>query len=245
VLGNPMQSRIHTDDSVEVRYYNHPNGKLDYMAWTFTGDLGCEYGQGTTVASVTCFGGHGTIKESFIGAMAYNRWDFAKNHYGITVGGGFLNNPGRYLTLLPPINGADAVTGSPYFTENPGDKYHGADGTITFDWMPDQFITFRVEEGFRHSDVPYWTGKGGITPPGFGVGGTNGVPGQYVCSNGAPSGVVSSGSGPVNLASDMVTVESNCAVAEGISNPHNTSDVWFPDLVKDQFATTFAVMVKF
>ena len=61
-------------------------------------------------------------KKSFIGAMAYNRWDFAKNHYGITFGGGFLNNPGRYLTLLPPINGADAVTGSPYFTENPGDK---------------------------------------------------------------------------------------------------------------------------
>jgi len=245
VLGNPGQSRIHTDDSVEMRYYNHPNGKLDYMAWTFTGDLGCEYGPGTTVATVTCFGGHGSIKESFVGAMAYNRWDFAKNHYGITVGGGFLNNPGRYLTLLPPINGADAVTGSPYFTENPGDKYHGVDGTITFDWMPDQFITFRLEEGFRHSDVPYWTGKGGISPPGFPDGGTNGQPAQYVCSNGAASGVVSSGSGPVNLASDMVTVEANCAVAEGISNPHNTSDVWFPDLVRDQFATTFAVMVKF
>jgi hypothetical protein len=240
-----MQSRIHTDDSVEMKYYDHPNGKLDYMAWTFTGDLGCEYGTGTTVASVSCFGGHGTIKETFMGAMAYNRWDFAKNHYGITVGGGFLNNPGRYLALLPPINGADAVTGSPYFTENPGDKYHGADGTITFDWMPDQFITFRLEEGFRHSDVPYWTGKGGITPPGFGVGGTNGVPGQYVCSNGAASGVVSSGSGPVNLANDMVTVEANCAGFEGIANPHNTSDVWFPDLVRDQFATTFAVMVKF
>jgi putative OmpL-like beta-barrel porin-2 len=250
VLGNPMQSRIHTDDSVEVKYYDHPNGKLDYMAWTFTGDLGCEYGAGTTVANVSCFGGHGTIKETFMGAMAYNRWDFAKNHYGITVGGGFLNNPGRYLALLPPINGADAVTGSPYFTENPGDKYHGADGTITFDWMPDQFITFRLEEGFRHSDVPYWSGKGGITPPGFGVGGTNGAPGQYACSNGAPSGIGSSGSGPAALAADEALVEPACFK---IMNPGvtptpgqlNTSLMWFPDLVRDQFATTFAVMVKF
>ncbi len=243
VLGNPMQSRIHTDDSVEVRYYNHPNGKLDYMAWTFTGDLGCEYGKGTTVANVTCFGGHGTIKESFVGAMAYNRWDFAKNHYGITVGGGFLNNPGRYLTLLPPINGADAVTGSPYFTENPGDKYHGVDGTITFDWMPDQFITFRLEEGFRHSDVPYWSGKGGITPPGFQLGGTNGAPAQYVCSNGAPSGVASSGS----IAADLPSVESACVSAMGLpgNTKLNSNLVWFPDLVRDQFATTFAVMVKF
>jgi hypothetical protein len=241
VLGNPGQSRIHTDDSVEVKYYDHPNGKLDYMAFSVTGDAGCEYGPGTTVATVTCFGGHGSIKESFLGAMAYNRWDFAKNHYGITVGGGFLNNPGRYLTLLPPINGADAVTGSPYFTENPGDKYHGADGTITFDWMPDQFVTFRLEEGFRHSDVPYWSGKGGITPPGFGLGGTNGQPGQYVCSNGAASGVSSSGS----ITADLPTVESKCAGIEGIPNPNNSSVVWFPDLVKDQFATTFAVMVKF
>ena len=31
-----------------------------------------------------------------------------------------MNNPGRYLALVPPINGATAVTGTPYFTENPG-----------------------------------------------------------------------------------------------------------------------------
>jgi hypothetical protein len=248
VLGNPFQSRIHTDDSVEVKYYDHPNGKLDYMAFSVTADAGCEYGKGTTVATVTCFGnrshGQPTIKESFIGAMAYNRWDFAKNHYGITVGGGFLNNPGRYLTLLPPINGADAVTGSPYFTENPGDKYHGADGTVTFDWMPDQFITFRLEEGFRHSDVPYWTGKGGITPPGFPDAGTNGQPAQYVCSNGAASGVVSSGS----IVADEPSVEAACVTVMGLpkaTTPLNTSLIWFPSLVKDQWATTFAVMVKF
>jgi len=32
------------------------------------------------------------------------------------------------------------------------------DGTVTFDYMPSQFITFRLEESYRYSDVPYWTG---------------------------------------------------------------------------------------
>ena len=45
-------SRIHTDDSIEVRYYNKPeNTGISKMAFSFTGDLGCEYGGG-----VTCHG---------------------------------------------------------------------------------------------------------------------------------------------------------------------------------------------
>jgi len=54
--------------------------------------------------------------------MVYNRIWFNKDKYAITLGGGQMTNPGRYLTLLPPINGADAISGSPYFTENPGTK---------------------------------------------------------------------------------------------------------------------------
>ena len=42
--------------------------------------------------------------------------------FGLTLGGGKINNPGRYLVLLPPINGANATSGTPYFTENPGDR---------------------------------------------------------------------------------------------------------------------------
>ena len=37
-----------------------------------------------------------------------------------TVGGGFMINPGRYLVLPPPINGATATSGTPYFLESPG-----------------------------------------------------------------------------------------------------------------------------
>ena len=42
--GHFGRSRIHTDDSVEVKYYDHPEKTLDKMAFSLTGDLGCEYG---------------------------------------------------------------------------------------------------------------------------------------------------------------------------------------------------------
>src|ERR1700726_2502426 len=48
---NGARSRIHTDDSVEIKYYDKPNNTLDKMAFSLTGDLGCEYGGGAA-----CFG---------------------------------------------------------------------------------------------------------------------------------------------------------------------------------------------
>ena len=83
-----------------------------------------------SMAAGTCNGGTGEpSKQSFLGWMLYNRMWFHKDMFAVTLGGGKMSNPGRYLTLLPPINGADAVSGSPYFTENPGEKAHMWDST--------------------------------------------------------------------------------------------------------------------
>jgi len=216
-LGNPGRSRIHTDDSFEVRYFNKPdNPGIDKMAFSFTGDLGCEYGGG-----VTCHGGKGGPKQAFLGWMVYDRTWWGKDKYAVTLGGGMMNNPGRYLTLLPPINGADAISGSPYFTANPGDQAHMWDATVNFQWMPKQYITWWAEAGYRHSDVPYWTGRGGITPPG----GNNGSPGSYACSSGASAGT-----------NDLSTAYANCGGA---------GTVWFPDLRRGQATVSAGVMVKF
>jgi len=197
------RSRIHTDDSVEIKYYDHPEKALDKMAFSLTGDLGCEYGgRGTgtgaqgqlVINNVNCHHNTATSrKQTFAGWMLYNRFWFKKDQYAITIGGGAMANPGRYLTLLPPINGADAITGSPYFTQNPGDPYKAWDTSITFNWMPRQYITFVTEFGYRHANVPYWSGRGGITPgdnlfpstipnPGGGslVGNTTFVPGPFL-----------------------------------------------------------------
>jgi hypothetical protein len=211
----PKRGRIHTDDSIEIKYYDKPGNRLDKMAFSFTGDMGCEFGGG-----VSCHGNtSGGPKQSFIGYMIYNRMWFKKDLYGLTVGGGQINNPGRYLVLIPPINGetaASAAINSPYFTGNPGDPFKAWDTSITFDYMPRQWLTFRWEYDYRHASVPYWSGPGGITPP---PGTNNGFPSQFACMNGSPSATIGGCSGNGGL--------------------------WSPDLRKNQGLIDIDLMVKF
>jgi hypothetical protein len=95
------------------------------------------------------------------------------------------------------------------------------DSTITFHWMPKQYITWFAEAGYRHSDVPYWSGRGGITPPG----GNTGTPGQYACAGGGSAGT-----------NDLTTAYTNCG---------GPGSVWFPDLRRGQATVSVGVMVKF
>jgi hypothetical protein len=180
VLGVPGRVRYHTDDSIEYKYYDNPSKFLDKAAFSLTGDMGCEHGGGVSCAgnSVHVVAGQRVVwpKQDFLGFMLYNRLWFHKDLYGFTLGGGKINNPGRYLVLLPPINGATATSGTPYFTENPGDPYKAWDASATFDYMPSQYITFRWEFDHRAASVPYFSGKNGITPPG----GNTGSPGSLV-----------------------------------------------------------------
>jgi hypothetical protein len=164
--------RMHEDDSIEVKYYDaHGTGGsgVSKMAFSYTVDLGCETGGG-----VTC--SNGQNKENFFGMMLYDRTWFHNDLYAVTLGGGFMNNPGRYLALTPPINGATAATGSPYFTQAPGQKLYQWDSQLNFQYMPRDWITWWTEATFRHSSVPYWSGSGGVTPPG----GNTGSPGSCV-----------------------------------------------------------------
>jgi len=218
-LGNPDRQRFHTDDSVEVRYYNKPESDvLSKIAMSFTADFGCEYGGG-----VKCTGGDATTpSQYFAGWMAYNRFWFHKDLFAITPGGGVMTNPGRYLTLLPPINGADAISGSPYFPEAPGLQAPMWDATLNFQYMPKDFLTFWAEYGYRHSDVPYFSGKGGITPPG----GNNGFPQYYACSTGASSGTA-----------DLMAAQAACG--------GGADSLWYPDLRTTQSVVSVGVLVKF
>jgi len=219
----PNRRRIHTDDSIEMKYYDRPERTLDRMAFSLTADAGCEYGGG-----VSCYGDHaGGPKQSFLGFMLYNRFWFHHDLFGVTLGGGKINNPGRYLVLLPPINGESAITAStnsPYFTENPGDPFKAWDSSVTFDYMPKQYITFRWEYDYRHANVPYWSGRGGITPPGGNVG----LATDYVCNNGVNSGETALG-----------PATTFCSSA-----PQNSS-VWFPDLRRDENFIDMSILVKF
>jgi Putative beta-barrel porin-2, OmpL-like. bbp2/Carboxypeptidase regulatory-like domain len=172
-------TRVHEDDSLLMKYYDaHGLGGngISKMAFSLTWDWGCEYGGG-----VHCT--HGPNKEEFLGVMLYDRTWFHNDLYAVTVGGGFMNNPGRYLALTPPINGATAASGSPYFTQQPGQKLYQWDSQINLQYMPNDWITWWTEATFRHSSVPYWSGVGGITPPG----GNNGSPASCVGGGADPT----------------------------------------------------------
>ncbi len=273
-LGVPGRSRIHTDDSAEMRYYNHPeNLGLDKMAFSVTGDLGCEYGGSAPGTVVSCHNNsNGHPKQMFAGWMLYDRMWFHKDLFGLTLGGGVMDNPGRYLTLLQPINGASAVSGSPYAPAYPGSIFKGWDSTITADYMPTQFITFRFETGYRYSTTPYWSGRGGITPPGGNVGpqavnNSVGTGANYVCTNGStsqvapqfvPAGfpsVVPEGSAPGQpyfsySGTGLGTDNASGGVTEACSSLNVTQagsgpwSLWQPDLRKSQWVNTIAIMVK-
>ena len=168
--GIPNRKRFHSDNSLLVRYFNRPESKgISRMAFSLTGDFGFEKGGG-----VVGFNGDSlTPEQNFLSAMFYNRIWFAKNKFAWTIGGGVMSNPGRYLVLyptgqaspLPNPNNPTQTAGAFPFSANPGDQFKGWDCSTNIDWMPNQSITFRIEYVYRHSSVPYFAGRGGVTSP--------------------------------------------------------------------------------
>jgi hypothetical protein len=171
-LGKPGRTRFHTDDSILVKYFENLGSLLSRGAISLTVDVGCESGGGVSCASSS----PGAPAQYFAGFMLYNRFWFLHDTVGFSFGGGAMVNPGRYLVLTPPINGATAATGSAYFSQAPGDDYKAWDMTLTLDYMPSQFVTFRGEYTHRAANVPYFAGPGGITPKD----GNTGAPGSSV-----------------------------------------------------------------
>jgi hypothetical protein len=146
--------RFHTDNSLVLRYVNNPHSRLPKAAFSLTGDLGFENGDG-----VVPFGGSvSTPAQNFLSVMIYNRlWLGKKAHWAWTTGGGYINNPGRYLALLP--------AGNAVVTQNPGDPLAGWDASTGFQFMPNEFVTFGLEFVTRHMSIPYFSGPGGVTSP--------------------------------------------------------------------------------
>lgn len=248
----PGRDRLHTDNSVEVKYFDKPSQTIDRMAFSFTADAGCEYGAGVNCHNAK----NGNPKQSFIGYMVYDRTWFKKDLFGFTIGGGQINNPGMYLVLVPPINGMTATSAalnSPYFAMNAGDQFKGWDSTVTLDYMPKEWLTWRWEYGIRGSNIPYWNGRNGMTPPAFAGapwGVNNGAPTQFACNDGTavpapgPSPYTSIGQVPYGTTGTGAPsyVGAFCGTA---SNPNSHGGVWYPDLEKDEHYIDIDLMVKF
>ncbi len=167
----PGRKRFHTDNSFLARYYNHPKSKgISKMAFSITADLGFEKGDGVNGFTNSATKGPA---QYFFSLMFYNRVWFSKNHFAWTMGGGYMQNPGRYLVLAPsgdasPFPNANNPTqteGTHPFSLNPGDQFNGWDCSTNLDWMPNQHVLFRIEAVHRQASVGYFAGHGGVTSP--------------------------------------------------------------------------------
>lgn len=167
--GIPDRIRFHSDNSLLYRYYNKPGNKgITKMAFSLTGDLGFEKGGGVNGFTNDAVKGPA---QYFASVMFYNRMWFAQNKMAWTIGGGYMQNPGRYLVLyptgqaspLPNPNNPTQTAGAFPFSANIGDQFNGWDVSTNIDLMPTDNLTFRTELVYRQSSVPYFAGKGGVT----------------------------------------------------------------------------------
>jgi hypothetical protein len=145
--GTPERLRYQTDNNLQLRYRNQPTSRaLSRGAFSLAADFGCEDGNG-----VRC------QDQYFLGLAVYHQLLFWRNLFAFTQGGGIVTNPGRYLVLLPP--------GPVAFDTSPGSSYVAWEGLLTVDYMPTDYITYRLEYVHRGSNVPYFAGPGGSTSP--------------------------------------------------------------------------------
>ena len=146
---DPHRKRVHHDHSILYRYFNRPDANgISKMALSLNNHYGAEFD------GVSPFPGRKTY---MAGSSLVNRMWFLHDHLAWTVRGEGITNPGRYIALVP------TATGFPLGPDNYSLKIWGL--TSTFDILPTDSIAFRLEFMSRHSNVPFFAGRGGTTSP--------------------------------------------------------------------------------
>lgn len=150
---NSNRIRFHHDNSIVKRYYNKASNKgISQAAFSINTHYGFQSGDGVKP------------KDNYMaGTSVANRVWFNKNKLAITTRADVITNPGLYLAFTPspvtPNDFTDAIAA------DPKQKLNIFQATVTFDIMPNDFVTIRTEYGYRKSNVPYFAGKGGTTSP--------------------------------------------------------------------------------
>ena len=102
-LGLPKTQRIHTDDSIEVRYYSKPES----LGLSKDGVLPHRRrGMPVRRRNYSATGGPSKASHRSWDGCSTTACGSTRTCTRLTLGGGEMSNAGRYLTLLPPIDGA-------------------------------------------------------------------------------------------------------------------------------------------
>lgn len=157
------RKRFHHDNSIVARYFKNPTAKgISQAAFSLNSHYGFQYnGEETDRVKASENFMYGT-------SFAHRIW-FHKNQLALTL-------RTDYLTNQSVVNG---VNTSPYLAFTPamatsipnnfetaianGEKLKLFQYTTTVDIMPNDYVTFRLEYGYRHASIPYFTSEGGTT----------------------------------------------------------------------------------
>jgi len=150
---NSTRVRFHHDNSLVKRYYNKPaKTGISQAAFSINTHYGFQNGDGVKPKN-----------QYMLGTSVANRLWFHKNKMALTLRGDILTNPGLYLAFSPspvtPNDFTDAIA------TDPKQRLNLLQTTATFDAMPNDYITFRLEYGYRKSNKPYFAGREGTTSP--------------------------------------------------------------------------------
>lgn len=157
-LGNQSNRiRFHHDNSIVAKYYKNSESKgISQAAFSINTHYGFQKGKdkGDTITS----------KQHFMyGTSITNRIWFNKNKLALSLRGDYISNGGNYLAFSPsPVTPNDYTEA---FATDPYKPIKIMQGTVTFDVMPSDNVTFRFEYGYRSANIPYFAGHGGTTSP--------------------------------------------------------------------------------
>lgn len=145
--------RFHHDNSIVARYYKNRAADakgISQAAFSLNSHYGFQSGDGVKAKDNYMMGT----------SLAHRLW-FNNNKLGWTLRGDYITNPGGYLAFSPAAPGA--IPNDYDLAIASGKSLRMGQISTTFDVMPNDHFTFRVEYAYRTSNVPYFAGSGGTT----------------------------------------------------------------------------------
>ena len=159
------RKRFHHDNSIVARYFNSKNAKgISQAAISINSHYGFQSNNDSNDVV--------KASENFMyGTSIANRIWFKQNKLALTLRGDYLTNQ----SVVNGVNTAPYLAFSPAITSTAPNAFETAIAnneklklfqfTTTFDIMPNDFVTFRLEYGYRNSSIPYFTTSSGTTSP--------------------------------------------------------------------------------
>lgn len=136
--------RGYTDNYAEYQYYRNPSGFIRSGAVAVVGDFGYDY------RSV----GRDGVRA---GGSVTHRLEF-HNDFMWTLRGDYYYDQSQGVVTQFPV-------GSYYVRPDQNVPFSGGGITTTFDYWPSPWIVLRLEYMHRQSNIPFFSGHGGITGP--------------------------------------------------------------------------------